>query len=191
MPETEDPGACGVPRAPGTRLPARPADVPVPVLSWPDEREDARRLAASDLPLLLVVAADAPPPTLVGCLVDWVRAPATETDVRARVLTLAERALQHPPHPHPHLDEFGCLSYGGRNVYLSPLDELVARALVESFGHAVAEERLLRSDEPGGAVERDRLRLAVTRLRRKIGPLGLGVTAMRGFGYYLHDLDRP
>ena len=76
-------------------------------------------------------------------------------------------------------------------MYPSPLDELVARALVDSFGHAVAEERLARADAAGTSRESERIRLAVTRLRRKVRPLGLGITSLRGFGYYLHDLDRP
>lgn len=155
----------------------------VVVLQWPAQQAEAERLASRAVPLLLLVAPGAAPPQAANCVEDWVRLPADDADVRARVDALARRARWHPP--VPEFDACGGLSFGGGHVFLSPTDVRVAQPLVTKFGHGVADEELLLHAWPGGATG-VQLRVHVSRLRKRIAPLGLEITAIRGHGYRLH-----
>ena len=86
----------------------------------------------------------------------------------------------------PQLDENGRLFHGGRSVPLSGVTAWLAGALVEAFGQAVEDTELLTGwPEDGG--QRDTLRVQLTRLRRRIKPLGLGILYVNG-GHVLSDL---
>ncbi len=155
----------------------------VVVLRYPEQRAEVERLTLLSVPRLLLVEPGAPPPASVSCLEDWVRMPAADTDVWARLEGLVHRAREHPA--VPSLDGHGQLSFRGRRVFLSPTDERIAAALVAAFDHGVAEAELLRDVWPHGG-HHGQLRVEVSRLRKRIAPIGLGITAIRGFGYRLH-----
>ena len=164
----------------------RPLRGDVVVLRWPEQQDDARRMDALSRPYLLLVEPDAQPPGLQGCTSDWIRLPADDADVRARLTTLAARAERHPT--GPSMQGLGELSHHGQRVFLSPLDERIAAALVERFDQAVSESEIFARvwDSDG---DRSRIRVHVSRLRKRIAPLGLEITAIRGFGYRLHDTN--
>jgi len=164
------------------------APVPAPhhddvvVVRWPEQRADAERLARLDLPHLLLVEPDASPPTVDGCLADWIRLPAQDADVRARLTALVARTREHPA--VPVLDGLGELSFRGRRVFLSPTDKQLAEVFVASFGRGVAEAELFERiwDGEGNA---SKVRVHISRLRKRIKPLGLEIHSIRGFGYRL------
>ncbi len=159
-------------------------DHDVVVVRWPEQRADAERLARLDQPHLLLVEPGVEPPHLDSCLADWIRLPADDIDVRARLAGLQSRALHHPA--VPILDEFGECSYVGKRVFLSPGDLKLAELLVASFDRGVAEQvifdRLL-----DGRGDPSKIRVYVSRLRKRLRPLGLEITCIRGVGYRLHS----
>jgi hypothetical protein len=154
----------------------------VVVLRWPEQASDLERLDKAGLPRLLLVEPGVAPPTGTSCLEDWLRLPADETDVRARMVALTERAARHPP--VPSLDEHGQLSHGGQSVFLSNIDKLLARVLVEHLGRPVPPQQLIRSAWSKGGGD-SALRVHLSRLRRHLAPLGLTIVCVRGHGYVL------
>jgi len=69
--------------------------VDVVLVLWPDEAPQLPRLATAGIPRLLLVAPDASPPADGDCLQDWIRLPAADGDVRARVVALERRSARH------------------------------------------------------------------------------------------------
>lgn len=165
------------------RVLASPSHHDVVVVRWPEQRADAERLARLDRPHLLLVEPGVAPPELDSCMADWIRLPADDVDVRARLAALEARARHHPT--TPKVDGFGEFSYGGQRVFLSPTDQRVAEVLVGSFDRAVPEAELF-GRLWDGAGEPSKVRVHISRLRKRIEPLGLEITSIRGFGYRLH-----
>jgi hypothetical protein len=164
-------------------------DRDVVVLPWPLLEAERVRLDHAGVPHLLLVEAGIAPPIAESCLEDWLRLPADDVDVRARVVSLSRRAAHHPI--VPVVDEHGQLTHRGLAVFLSPLEHRLVVPLIENFGHGVADEELVDGAWPEGGGEQV-LRVHVSRLRRRIAPLGLSVVSIRGFGYLLreHALER-
>jgi DNA-binding winged helix-turn-helix (wHTH) protein len=164
-------------------LPSAPQHDDVVVVRWPEQRVDAERLARLELPHLLLVEPGVAPPALQGCLVDWIRLPADDADMRARLTALASRTLIHPS--VPVVDRFGELSFRGRRVFLSPMDQKIAELLVASFDRGVTDRALVERIWNGEGAS-TRVRVHVSRLRKRVRPLGLEITSIRGYGYRLH-----
>jgi DNA-binding response OmpR family regulator len=160
--------------------------VDVVVVRWPDEQPRLERLRSAGTPRLLLVAPEAPPPVPLDPLEDWVRLPADDRDLRARVATLTARA--ELDQTQPELDEDGLLRYRSKWTALSPVERLLASALVERFGAVVSRDGLARRAWPAGAPTRNALDVHMLRLRRRIEPLGLEVRTVRSRGYLLQDL---
>jgi len=153
----------------------------VVVLSWPEQSAERDRLERQNVPRLWLVERGAEPPVADTCLEDWLRLPADDADVRARLAALSHRAAHHPP--RPSLDEHGELAFRDAIVYLSPAEQFLAKPLVEHFGSAVAEPDLVRA--AGDETSDQTLRVHVSRLRRRVAPMGLTVVSVRGYGYAL------
>jgi len=157
--------------------------VDVVLVRWPEERERLESLRAAGVPRLLLVAPETLPPGHPDPLEDWVRLPADDRDVRARVATLEARSESEGA--VPEVDGDGLLHFRGQWVALSPVECLLAHALVECFGAVVGRDELARNAWPGGAPTRNALDVHVLRLRRRVGPLGLEVRTIRSRGYLL------
>ncbi len=161
-------------------------DEHVHVLHWPDQASEAVRLARLGVPRLLVVEPGGAPPTGTSCLEDWLRLPADDVDLRARVAALAERASRHPT--APFIDNYGQLSRRGTMVFLPPIERRLAKVLIERLGQTVlAGELISRAWAEGGS--NSALRVHMSRLRRRIAPLGLTITNHRGAGYRLRECE--
>ena len=156
----------------------------VAVLHWPAEQAEAERLVQEGAPHLLLVAQGEDPPVTGACLEDWLTLPATDAEIRARMLGLAQRAAHH--NRVPRVDDLGHLSHRGRSVFLSPIDQRLAHALIERFGEVVAEPALIEAVWPEGATNQA-LRVHVSRLRQRIAPIGLNVKCVRSSGYVMTD----
>lgn len=154
----------------------------VAVLRWPEEAAEAERLDRQGVPCLLLVENGEAPPTSGSCLVDWLVLPASDAEVEARLLNLARRA-EHHPRP-PTIDAFGQLTYRGRSRFLSPVEQRLAQTLVESFGAIVGEQELRKQVWSDSASEQ-RLRVHVSRLRRRLLPIGLTIKCVRNTGYLI------
>src|SRR5205823_11166263 len=94
---------------------------------------------------------------------------------------LARRAAHHPS--RPHLDDVGQLTHRGARLFLSPLDQRIVRVLLARYQDVVMEDELLAAWPEGG--HNGTLRVHLSRLRRRLKPLGLTITSIRTVGYTL------
>lgn len=178
------------------------------MLQWPDEKARRSLISEAGEPRLLLVPDGEEPPTVVDCLEDWIRVPATENEVRARVDALTVRGQAHLPnattngaspthgddHPNangnrngttPFVDDYGVLRVNGAWVALPPLEARLTEALIERLGLVTSREQLLRAGWPAGAPGRNALDVHVLRLRRRLQPVGLAIRTVRSRGYLL------
>lgn len=161
----------------------------VAMVRWPGEEDRLARLRAEGRPRLVLVEGAAAPPLPADDLEDWIRVPAQEIDMRARLEGL-ERRHQDQGTVLPEIDEDGVLRVGGEWVSLPPVDHRLATALVERFGAVVSREALARAGWPGGAPARNALDVHVLRLRRRLEPVGLVIRTVRSRGYALERAPR-
>lgn len=159
----------------------------VVLVRWPMEAERRTLLEATETPrLLLLEGGEAPHPR--DCLEDWVRVPASEEDVRARVAALALRAQAHTT-TLPMLDRDGVLRFADQWVSLPPVETRLTSALLERFGAVVSREALSRAGWPDGAPGRNALDVHVLRLRRRLAPVRLAIRTVRSRGYLLEPSE--
>lgn len=160
-------------------------------MHWPQESERRDRLAAAEVPRVLLVDATARVPEPVDCLEDWVRLPADDADIGIRAEAVARRAMLHAD-PVPHLDDDGVLRHGARWTPLPPLETRLTRALLDRFGAVVSRDALSRAGWPEGSPGRNALDVHVLRLRRRLSAVGLAIRTVRSRGYLLESMvDRP
>jgi DNA-binding response OmpR family regulator len=172
----------------------------VTMLRWPEEESRRSRISLAGEPRLLLVPPGEEPPPVGDCLEDWIRVPAPENEVRARVDALAVRSLAHHgtngnghngkgPNGHPPaepvLDDFGVLRVNGTWVALPPLEARLAAALLERFGAVTSRDLLIAAGWPTGAPGRNALDVHVLRLRRRLTPVGLAIRTVRSRGYMI------
>ena len=120
-------------------------------------------------------------------LEDWIRLPADEIDIRARLRTLAERVRKRMP---PTVDGYRVLRLDGALVLLSPYEHRLAAVLIEKFGEVVPNERIEQQLWNDTDASRIALRVHASRLRKRIAPLGLTISSVIGVGYVMHrDTD--
>ncbi len=165
------------------------AEDAVRIVRWPEESELLAQLRAEHAPRLLLVPPPAPAPIVEQCEEDWVRLPAEDGDVRARVEALAARWARHRPGPQAGAD--GRLQYDGRWIALSPIELRLAGALAERFGEVVDSEHLARVAWPDEPTTDGALRVHLTRLRRRLRTVKLNVQNVRGRGYVMDRDDSP
>ncbi len=126
----------------------------------------------------------ATPPHPPDCLEDWIRVPAPELDLRARLAALEGRAERHAP-AVPTLDVDGVLRFDDAWVSLPPVEARLTRVMVERFGAVVGREILARAGWPDATAGRNALDVHVLRLRRRLTAVGLVIRTVRSRGYLL------
>jgi len=160
----------------------------VALVRWPAERSRREVLVLEGVPRLLLVE-EGQPPSPDDCLEDWVRVPAPDIDLAARVDGLKARMGVHASEP-ADLDENGVLRFGDRWVSLPPVEARLMSALLDRQGAVVSREALARSGWPAGAPGRNALDVHVLRLRRRIEGTGLAIRTVRSRGYLLETEGR-
>lgn len=155
----------------------------VVLVRWPEEDLRLRELRETGSPRLLLLNGESEPPESADCLEDWIRLPADDRDMRARVARLASRS--ETQQPAPQVDGDGLLRYRGRWVALSPVESALAITLVDRFGAVVGRDTLARRAWPEGTPTRNALDVHMLRLRRRIAPLGVEVRTVRSRGYLM------
>lgn len=160
------------------------------MVRWPGEADRRERLRVAGQPRLLLVDGDSPPPISLDRLEDWIRLPAPDSDLRARVDALTRVAVD-AAYDRPQVDDDGLLRFAQRWVSLPPVEARLARALAARFGSVVSREALTKAAWPDGdAPGRNALDVHMARIRRRIESLALGITTVRSRGYLLDALDR-
>ena len=162
------------------------------MLRWPEEEARRSRISQAGEPRLLLVADGEQPPPVGDCLEDWVRLPAAEEEVKARVDALTARSQAHASngdhgeaYAGPALDDFGVLRLNGSWVALPPLEARLADALLQRLGAVTSRELLIRAGWPDAAPGRNALDVHVLRLRRRLTPVGLAIRTVRSRGYLM------
>jgi hypothetical protein len=158
--------------------------VDVVLVRWPTDAPARERLTAAGVPRLLLVEGDVHPPSVIDELEDWIRVPADEVDLHARVDALDRRSRARQP-AVPELDEDGVLRIGGAWVPLPPVEARLTAALLERFGAVVSRDALARAGWPEGSPGRNALDVHVLRLRRRLAPMALAIRTVRARGYLL------
>ena len=156
----------------------------VVLVRWPHEAERRARLEGDGVPRLLLVEDGAPPPRVEDPLEDWVRVPAHELDLRARLDTLTLRGRRSAP-TLPTLDADGVVRFQGAWAPLPPVEARLTAVLLERFGGVVGRDALARAGWPEGTPGRNALDVHVLRLRRRLLPVGLVIRTVRSRGYLL------
>jgi len=160
----------------------------VVLVRWPEEAIRLEELRALAAPRLLLVAPEADPPAIADALEDWIRMPADDRDLRARVATLADRSGRAPA-AGPALDADGLLRFRGKWIALSPVEQALAAALSDRFGAVVGRDALAKRVWPTEAPTRNALDVHMLRLRRRVCELGLEVKTVRARGYLLQAAE--
>ena len=161
----------------------------VVLVRWPAEAERRDRLRDAGTPRLLLVE-EGPPPAPEDCLEEWIRVPADDVDVRARMDAVTARLRHHVSADGPDLDVDGVLRYSGAWVSLPPVEARLTGALVERFGAVVGRDALARAGWPEGAPGRNALDVHVLRLRRRLATVELSIKTVRSRGYLLEGSAR-
>ena len=152
----------------------------VQLIHWPAEKNRLAELRADGRPRLLLIDAQEPAPISSDPLEDWVRLPAADSDIQARVEALGMRT----PEP-PKLDADDVLWHGKDWIALGPVEVKLMEVLLERFGKVVGRDVLVRRAWPDERPSRNVLDVHVLRLRRRLGPLGLQLHTVRKRGYLL------
>jgi DNA-binding response OmpR family regulator len=155
----------------------------VVVLRWPAERRRRDELRDIGAAVVLLVEAASPPPATLDCLEDWVRLPASDGDVQARIRVLEARSRLR--RHEPELGEDGVLRVGERRVVLPPVEARLAGVLLERPGVVVSREALARAGWAQGLPGRNALDVHMMRLRRRMAGTGLAIRTVRSRGYLL------
>lgn len=159
----------------------------VQLLRWPSESTQLDRCRKLGVPRLLVVEGQVEPPMSADVREDWVRPPVSRSDLLARAAILRARVDRHTA---PQVDPSGVVRYGLRSVPTSPIETVLCDRLVRQFGSVVTREELQQClDKP--PCSRNALDLHVTRLRRRLAPLGLVIRTAWRRGYLLEAECAP
>jgi DNA-binding response OmpR family regulator len=169
----------GRPGASGTR--------DLAVLAWPEDAAEAERLRKEGVPRLLLVPHEQEAPQDVDHLAEWVRVPAEEREVAARVVALLRRAEAFSV--RPHVDEHGRIAFRDRWSALSPTEARIAAVLCDRYCDVVSTDELRTLASPddgrGRGPSPAAFRVHLHRLRQRIAGVGLEVVSVRNEGVIL------
>lgn len=155
------------------------------MVRWPAEEGRLAQIRAAGQARLVLVPEGVAPPLTADPLEDWVRLPATDDDVRARVRVLEDRVRGAEEASVPDLDENGLLRLGGQWVSLPPVEHRLMSVLLDRYRAVVSRDALARAGWPEGIPGRNVLDVHIVRLRRRLAPLGLVIRTVRSRGYLL------
>ncbi|HEX5290283.1 MAG TPA: response regulator transcription factor [Streptosporangiaceae bacterium] len=191
-------------------------DLGLPVLDGWAVLDRIREL--SDVPVLILTSHGLEAEKVRGLRAgadDFVTKPFSNAELLARVQALLRRGRLSPepvPAPGPRAGAGagaaevyddglirvafggGEVSVAGRPVRLTPTEFRLLAALVRHPSQVLSPDQLLAQawQDPAG-VGPDRVKFAIMRLRRKLGPAGADgrIEAVRGFGYRYRRPGRP
>jgi Transcriptional regulatory protein, C terminal len=159
----------------------------VVVVNWPEHAARASDLERTRTPRLFLVAADADPPDATGELCAWIRLPAPERDIQAKIVDLRSRASVG----RPILGDHGLLWRGTRWVALSPIEARLTAAFVARPGRVLSRARLEKTGWPDGRPSERSVDARIKALRRRVAPVGMRIHTVRGQGYIAEIQPMP
>jgi len=168
------------------------ADLPgvhVELVQWPRDEALRTNLARAGVARLLLVAADADPPDVVGVNEDWIRVPADERDLIHRAQRLS-RWVAHLASEQLVLDPNRIVHRGGAAAVLSELEATLLEELLSVPG-VISREQLERAVWPDGVPSARSLDNLVFRLRGHLERLGVAVRSARSKGFVVEVDGQP
>lgn len=155
----------------------------VKFIRWPADASIRDRYKREGIPCLLVVDPGASPPNCLDLSEDWIRAPAPQQDVEARVRAIHQRIGRHKV---PVIDPTGVLHFDNKSITISYTQAELMKLLVSHFGEVLYRAELERQlAECAPTPTRNALDLHIMRLRRRISAVSLGIRTVWGRGYML------
>ena len=146
------------------------------------------------LPVLILTARDALEDRVLGLDLgadDYLTKPFELAELEARVRALIRRSTGNAT-PELRVGELTIdvkarsARHRGERVNLSPRDFAVLEILAAKPGQVVAKDRLINSISTWDKdFSENSAEVYVHRLRKKLGPLGIELVTMRGFGYLI------
>jgi DNA-binding response OmpR family regulator len=149
------------------------------VVRWPAEGRRRHELAQAGIPRLLVITDDSTVPSDLAADEDWVRLPASEQDIAARLQHLGNRFA------NAVRLEGQVLQAMGGSVALTPREASLLAVLLEHRGRVAPLAALAEALGETSDADPRRLHDTVHRIRTHVRPLGLDVFSARGRGYAL------
>lgn len=156
----------------------------VVMVQWPAEHDRLLHLRDLDAPHLVMVEPDADPPDPHPGLEDWIRLPASAADVRVRVDGLLARAAVAAS-LRPVIDASGLIRFRGSSASVSPTEAALLDALAQRWGAVVGRDALQSLLPTGDSA--NALDASMSRLRRRVEPVGLSIRTVRRRGYVLES----
>jgi DNA-binding response OmpR family regulator len=130
-----------------------------------------------------LIAPKTPPPECTDCLEHWVRLPAAEADLDARLHALQTR---RPSHTIPSVDEHRVLRRDSQPALVGPFEHKLAAILLDNLGEVVATAAIERKLDYQPDTRRRSLRVHLCRPRTRIASFGLSISCIRAVGYMMH-----
>ncbi len=159
----------------------------VATVPWPDDDAELAAMLADRRPRIFLVPASADPPELEDDFVDWVREGADSRDIDARMRCLLRR-VQGGRHWF-RLDPFGRLHYGDRWVMIhSSVERGLLGLMLPRMSEVVSFDELFEAGWANGNASANALRVQMTRMNRRLAPVGLAARGIRNAGYVLDDV---
>ena len=88
-------------------------------------------------------------------------------------------------HDEVWIDDGGLLHHGRAWVALPDVEWRLMEPLVEHMGELVRRDDLTQAGWPGRVVAASALNVRIKKARKRLEPLGLYITTVRGWGYVL------
>jgi hypothetical protein len=160
---------------------SRPA---VELLRWPAQDNRRRLLAALGQPRLLLLAPDAPPPTLIDDLELWIPDGSDPGLIATGLAALQQMVLID--NSKPVLDDDGLLWFQGRWVAVPDAQLPVVDLLVRNYKRLVHNDDLRDAyQSAGGSGTIASLRSLISRVNQRLAQLGLVLEVIRRRGVLL------
>lgn len=162
----------------------------VELVPWPADEARRQHLARGGVPRLLLLDTTGTTPPSIGLDEDWLRLPASDGDVIARLERLAH-AVERLRHEHPVLDGQRIVHFAGTHVLLTRPQAAVVSRLLEQPGRVVSRRELEAATWPDATVGPRALDAVVFRVRRRLAGLGIVVRNAHAHGFALDLPETP
>jgi Transcriptional regulatory protein, C terminal len=159
------------------------------LLQWPDQRAERPAMVAARQPCIWLVESGKAPPGSWALWEDWVRLPADEQEMAARVAAVELRSRALPS--SAYIDEFDVLRNRASWVALSPLEARLMRVLLDHERAVVRRKHLIEVAWPGAdRTGANDLNTPIKVLRRKVDSVGIAIHTIAGRGYLVEVAGR-
>src|SRR3954453_13387091 len=110
----------------------------VEMVQWPEEEKSLAAMRRDGTARLVLVPDGVAPPLTADVLEDWIRLPASDDDIRARVRVLEDSQQAADDQRIPEIAENGLLRMVSKWVSLPPVEHRLVIALLDRYRAVVS-----------------------------------------------------